>query len=218
MRRNWSCSKCLDEYWNELEQRRSDTAASAATDTAASAASDGMSWIWRGILVELKAEVVQVKAEVEWLKAAFMELKYAGTKQTTDARPGSTIVVALTEEEAEEMRYIAKETGRRGESLVHLSSDIGGLCCPLHPEHIADSVEVAGNTIVTLSSRLLELLREQSRLRGELHGHYARVRERDEEILARAFLTAPDDAVPDDTRDAVDTAVRQEAEKTSHDG
>ena len=185
MRRNWSCPKCVDEYWNELDQRRSDTAASAATDTAASAASDGMSWIWRGILVELKAEVVQVKAEVEWLKAAFMELKYAGTKQTTDARPGPTIVVALTDEEAEEMRYIAKETGRRGESLVHLASDIGGICCPLHPEHIADSVEVAGNTIVTLSSRLLELLREQSRLRGELHGHYARVRERDEEILAR---------------------------------
>ena len=185
MRRNWSCPKCVDEYWNELDQRRSDTAASAATDTAASAASDGMSWIWRGILVELKAEVVQVKAEVEWLKAAFMELKYAGTKQTTDARPGATIVVALTDEEAEEMRYIAKETGRRGESLVHLASDIGGICCPLHPQHIADSVEVAGNTIVTLSSRLLELLREQSRLRGELHGHYARVRERDEEILAR---------------------------------
>ena len=100
MRRNWSCPKCVDEYWNELDQRRSDTAASAATDTAASAASDGMSWIWRGILVELKAEVVQVKAEVEWLKAAFMELKYAGTKQTTDARPGATIVVALTDERA----------------------------------------------------------------------------------------------------------------------
>ena len=31
LRRNWSCSKCLDEYWNELEQGRSDTAASAAT-------------------------------------------------------------------------------------------------------------------------------------------------------------------------------------------
>ena len=185
MRRNWSCPKCVDEYWNELDQRRSDAAASAATDTAASAASDGMSWIWRGILVELKAEVVQVKAEVEWLKAAFMELKYAGTKQTTDARPGPTIVVALTDEEAEEMRYIAKETGRRGESLVHLASDIDGICSPLHPQHIADRVEVAGNTIVTLSSRLLELLREQSRLRGEPHGHYARVRERDEEILAR---------------------------------
>ena len=69
--------------------------------------------------------------------------------------------------------------------MVHLAIDMCGPCCPLHPEHIADSVEVAGNTIVTLSSRLLELLREQSRLRGEVHGHYARVRERDEEILAR---------------------------------
>ena len=106
------------------------------------------------------------------------------------------------------MRYIAKETGRRGESLVHLSADIVSPCCPLHPEHIADSVKVDGNRIVTLSSRLLELLREQSRLRGELHGHYARVRERDEEILARAFPTAPDDAVPDDSRAAVDTSLR----------
>ena len=60
------------------------------------------------------------------------------------------------------MRYIAKETGRRGESLVHLSVDMCGPCCPWHPEHIADSVEVDGNRIVTLSSRLLELLREQS--------------------------------------------------------
>ena len=121
-----------------------------------------MSWIWRGILVELKAEVVQVKAEVEWLKAAFMELKYAGTKQTTDARPGPTIVVALTDEEAEEMRYIAKETGRRGESLVHLSVDICGPCNPWSPTSIADDMERDGNRIVTLSSRLLQLLRQQS--------------------------------------------------------
>ena len=96
------------------------------------------------------------------MKAAFVELKYADTKQTTNARPGPTIVVALTEEEAEEMRYIATETGRRGESLVHLSVDMCGPCCPWHPEHIADSVKVDGNRIVTLSSRLLELLREQS--------------------------------------------------------
>ena len=120
------------------------------------------------------------------------------------------------------MRYLAKETGRRGESLVHLASDIDGICSPLHPQHIADSVEVAGNRIVTLSSRLLELLREQSRLRGEVHGHYARVRERDEEILARALQMVRREirrrAVPDDTRDAVDKAVPEEAEVTSHDG
>ena len=60
------------------------------------------------------------------------------------------------------MRHIATETVRRGESLVHLSADICGPCCPFHPEHIADSVKVDGNRIVTLSSRLLELLREQS--------------------------------------------------------
>ena len=64
---------------------------------------------------QLSAEVVKLKAEVEWLKAAFVELKYADTKQTTNARPGPTIVVALTANAAEEMRYIAKETGGRGE-------------------------------------------------------------------------------------------------------
>ena len=120
------------------------------------------------------------------------------------------------------MRYIATETGMRGESSVHLSADIGGPCCPFHPEHIADSVKEDGNRIVTLSSRLLELLREQSRLRGELHGHYARVRERDEEILARALQMVRREirqrAVPDDTGDAVDIAVPEEAEETSHDG
>ena len=62
LRCNWSCPKCVDEYWNERDQ--------------------------------LKAEVVQLKAEVEWLKAAFVELKCADPKQTTDARPGPTIVVA----------------------------------------------------------------------------------------------------------------------------
>ena len=80
MRRNWSCPKCVDEYWNELDQRRSDAAASAATDTPFDALKLGV--------VELKAEVVQLKAEVEWLKAAFVELKCADTKQTTDARLG----------------------------------------------------------------------------------------------------------------------------------
>ena len=36
-RRNWSCPKCVDEYWKEWDQRRSDTAGSAMTDTAGSA-------------------------------------------------------------------------------------------------------------------------------------------------------------------------------------
>ena len=36
-RRNWSCPKCVDEYWNEREQRRSDTARSASTETTAAA-------------------------------------------------------------------------------------------------------------------------------------------------------------------------------------
>ena len=110
---------------------------------------------------QLSAEVDKLKAENEMLKAA-VALTYADAKQTMEARLGPTIVVGLTEDEAKEMRDIATETVRRGKSLVHLASDIGGPCCPLHPEHIADSVEVAGNTIVTLSSRLLELLREKS--------------------------------------------------------
>ena len=120
--RNWSCPKCVDSYWKERDPQRSDTARSASTETAAppdqpADASDAAATPFDALkleVVELKAEVVQLKAEVEWLKAAFVELKYADTKQTTDARPGHTIVVALTEEEAEEMRYIAKETGRRG--------------------------------------------------------------------------------------------------------
>ena len=117
LRRNWSCPKCVDEYWNERDQRRSDTAGSAATDTPFDAL--------KLEVVELKAEVVELKAEVE-------------------------------------------------------------------------------------------------RLRGEVHGHYAHVRERDEEILARALQMVRREirrrAVPDDTRDAVDIAVPEEAEETSHDG
>ena len=117
LRRNWSCPKCVDEYWNERDQRRSDTAGSAATDTPFDAL--------KLEVVELKAEVVELKAEVE-------------------------------------------------------------------------------------------------RLRGEVHGHYAHVREKDEEMLARALQMVRREirrrAVPDDTPDAVDIAVPEEGEETSHDG
>ena len=116
-RRNWSCPKCVDEYWKERDQRRSDTAGSAATDTPLDAL--------KLEVVELKAEVVELKAEVE-------------------------------------------------------------------------------------------------RLRGEVHGHYAHARERDQEILDRASQMVRREirrrAVPDDTRDAVDIAVPEESEETSHDG
>ena len=111
---------------------------------------------------QLKTDVVELKAEVERLKAAVVALTYVDAKQTIEARLGPTIVVGLTEDEAKEMRDIASDTVRRGESLVHLSIDMCGPCCPWHPEHIADSVKVDGNRIVTLSSRLLRLLREQS--------------------------------------------------------
>ena len=114
-----------------------------------------MSWIWRGILVELKAEVVQVKAEVEWLKAAFMELKYAGTKQTTDARPGPTIVVAFTEDEAKEIRDIAEGMRELAQQMLYNKTDMCGPCSP--QEFLADMMEDDGNAIVALSSRLLQL-------------------------------------------------------------
>ena len=57
--RNWSCPKCVDEYWKERDQRRSDRAGSAATDTPFDAL--------KLEVVELKAEVVELKAEVERL-------------------------------------------------------------------------------------------------------------------------------------------------------
>ena len=60
LRRNWSCPNCVDEYWNERDQRRSDTAGSAATDTPFDALNLDV--------VELKAEVVELKAEVERLR------------------------------------------------------------------------------------------------------------------------------------------------------
>ena len=58
--RNWSCPKCVDEYWKERDQRRSDRVASAATDTPFDAL--------KLEVVELKAEVVELKAEVERLR------------------------------------------------------------------------------------------------------------------------------------------------------
>ena len=84
-RRNWSCPKCVEEYWKERdqrraeerEQRRSDTARSAATETAGSAgelvdAADAAATPFDALkldVVELKAEVVELKAEVERLRS-----------------------------------------------------------------------------------------------------------------------------------------------------
>ena len=104
---------------------------------------------------QLKAEIVELKAEVQRLKAEVVELKDEDTKQTTKARPGPTIVVAFTEDEAKGMRDIAEETGRRGQSLVHRSVDICGPCNAWSPTSIADSMERDGKRTVTLSSRLL---------------------------------------------------------------
>ena len=153
---DWSCPACR-EYWDGREPTTTDTAGTAATNTAAT------SFDARELeVVALKAEVVELKAEVERLKAEVVELKDEDTKQTTKAMPGPTIVVAFTEDEAKEMRDIAEETGRCGQSLVHLSVDICGPCNPWSPTSIADDMERDGNRIVTLSSRLLQLLRQQS--------------------------------------------------------
>ena len=110
---------------------------------------------------QLKAEVVEVKAENEMLKAA-VALTYADAKQTMEARPGPTIVVGLTEDEAKEMRDIAEETGTLGQSLMHVASDIPSPCAPWSPDQIAGIMEKDGNRLATLASRLLELLPEQS--------------------------------------------------------
>ena len=60
LRCNWSCPKCVDEYWKERDQRRSDRAGSAATDTPFDAL--------KLEVVELKAKVVELEAEVERLR------------------------------------------------------------------------------------------------------------------------------------------------------
>ena len=111
---------------------------------------------------QLKAEVVELKAEVERLKAAVVALTYVDAKQTMEARPGPTIVVGLTEDEAKEMRDIAEETGTLGQSLMHVASDIPSPRAPWSPDQIADSMEKDRNRLATLASRLLELLPEQS--------------------------------------------------------
>ena len=134
---DWSCPACR-EYWDGREPTTTDTAGTAATNTAATS------------FDALELEVVALKAEV-------VELKDEDTKQTTKARPGPTIVVAFTEDEAKEMRDIAEETGRCGQSLVHLSVDLCGPCNPWPPTKIAEDMSQDGNQIVTLSSRLLEL-------------------------------------------------------------
>ena len=149
--RFWSCPTCAEEH-QDPKPTTTDTAESASQEV------DDL----KLEVQQLKAEVVELKAEVERLKAEVVELKDEDTKQTTKARLGPTIVVAFTEDEAKEMRDIAEETGRCGQSLGHLSVDICGPCNPRSPTSIADEMERDGNRIVTLSSRLLQLLRQQS--------------------------------------------------------
>ena len=106
---------------------------------------------------QLKAEVVELKAAIERLTAEVVEPKDEDTKQTKKARPGHTIAVAFTEDEATEMRDNAERTRALAESLLNLSSDMCGPCHPWSVEQIADQMQHDGNQIVTLSSRLLQL-------------------------------------------------------------
>ena len=128
---DWSCPACR-EYWDGREPTTTDTAGTAATNTAATS------------FDARELEVVALKAEV-------VELKYEDMKQSTNARPGHTIVVAFTEDEAKEMRDIAEETGWCGQSLVHLPIDICGPCNPWSPTSIADEMERDGNRIAALA-------------------------------------------------------------------
>ena len=112
---------------------------------------------------QLKAEVVELKAAIERLTAEVVEPKDEDTKQTTKARPGHTIVVAFTEDEAKEMRDIAEETGRCGESLVHYSVDVCSPCVTVPAMlDIAVDMEQEGGQLISLSSRLHQLLRQRS--------------------------------------------------------
>ena len=76
--------------------------------------------------------------------------------------------------------------------------------------------------VVELKAKVVELEAEVERLRGEVRGHYAHARERDQGILDRALQMVRREsrrsAVPHDTRDAVDIAVPEGGEETSHDG
>ncbi|MDA8584341.1 hypothetical protein N9L68_08890 [bacterium] len=148
----WSCPTCAEGH-QDPKPTTTDTAESARQEV------DDL----KLEVQQLKAEVVELKAEVERLKAEAVELKDEDTKQTTKARPGPTIVVAFTEDEAKEMRDIAEETGRCGQALVHLAVGICGPCNPWSLTSIAHGMEWDGNRIVTLSSRLLNLLSSRSR-------------------------------------------------------
>ena len=153
-KRNWSCPSCA-ELWSKDTTPTATDAAGSAGQLAAHAAALSSDALY--------SEVEQLKDEVEQLKAE-VDRTYADAKQTMKARPGPTLVVGLTitEDEAKEMHAIAEETGRCGQSLVHLSVDICGPCNPWSPTSIADDMERDGKRIVTLSSRLLQLLRQQS--------------------------------------------------------
>ena len=108
------------------------------------------------------------------MKAAFVELKCADTKQTTDARPGPTIVVAFTEDEAKEMRDIAERTRELAQQMLYNKTDMCGPCSP--QEFLADMMEDDGNAIVALSSRLLQLWNHKGLAPDFLHAGSADMR------------------------------------------
>ena len=90
----WICPECATtESTTATAESASQLAPTTATttDTAESASEE---------VRQLKAEVVELKAAIERLTAEVVEPKDEDTKQTKKARPGHTIVVAFTEDEA----------------------------------------------------------------------------------------------------------------------
>ena len=120
-RRNWSCPKCVEEYWNEREQRRSDTARSASTETTAAAnqpadTSDEAATrvdVLKLEVAELKMEVVELKAEVERLRcevnAGYAHVREYVTRmvrrEVAAAQKPATAVDTAVPEDAEDMSH-----------------------------------------------------------------------------------------------------------------
>ena len=136
----WSCPTCAEGH-QDPKPTTMDTAESASQEV------DDL----KLEVQQLQAEVVELKAEGERLKAEVVELKDEDTKQTTKARPGHTIVVAFTEDEANEMRNIAEGVVNCGQTCLHVSVDICGPCSPWHPSQIAEENNANGNHVVIIS-------------------------------------------------------------------
>ena len=153
--RNWSCPKCVENYWNKLDQQRSDTARSAALDTAGSSgqladAADAATTPFDTPALEvaaLKTEIVELKAQVDRLKAEVVELKYEEK--------------SVREIAASVMRAMATETEKYAESLSVYPVDVPGACVPeFLIQQIGEKMQQDSIRLSNLSSKLHQLLRQ----------------------------------------------------------